>query len=109
MVGAECSKGGCRDTGERVAVSGGRARKEDGSATGWRSEHRSRWLDEKELGGGCETAKRRMGETAKAQRLRGRKTRRAGFFVLPSKEIFTRPSRHRRIALSPFRRFASGS
>jgi hypothetical protein len=44
-----------------------------------------------------------MGETAKAQRFPGRKTLRAEFFVLPIKEIFTRPSRHRRFALSPFR------
>jgi hypothetical protein len=53
-----------------------------------------------------------MGETAKAQRLPWRKTLRAEFFVLPIKEIFTRPSRpsrHRRFAVSPFRRFASGS
>jgi hypothetical protein len=47
-----------------------------------------------------------MGKTAKAQRLPRRKTLRAEFFVLPIKEIFTRPSRHRRFAVSPFRRFA---
>ena len=51
----------------------------------------------------------RNGETAKAQRLPERKTLRAEFFVLLIKEIFARPSRHRRFAVSPFRRFASGS
>src|SRR5260221_7838966 len=77
MTGSAFMKGTCRDTRHRTAVSGCRAPKQDGSSTRWRSEHRSGRLDEKELGGRCERAKRRMGETAKAQRLTGRKTLRA--------------------------------